>query len=129
MWPDRRLVDLFKIEHPLVLAPMAGFGTVGLAASVCAAGGLGSISCATMQPQLAAKTIEELRRLTSKPVNVNFFCHARARADAHREQAGMIGCCPIIANLELITNRRPAWISHRLATPCARSSRRQSPKW
>jgi nitronate monooxygenase len=87
MWPDRRLIDLFKIEHPLVLAPMAGFGTVGLAASVCAAGGLGSISCATMQPQLAAKTIEELRRLTSKPVNINFFCHARARADAHREQA------------------------------------------
>jgi nitronate monooxygenase len=87
MWPDRRLTDLFKIEHPLVLAPMAGFGTVGLAASVCDAGGLGSIGCATMQPQLAAKTIEELRRLTSKPLNVNFLCHAQAKADAHREQA------------------------------------------
>jgi nitronate monooxygenase len=87
MWPDRRLIDLFKIEHPLVLSPMAGFGTVGLAASVCDAGGLGSISCATMQPQAAAKTIEELRRLTSKPINVNFFCHAPARADAEREQA------------------------------------------
>jgi NAD(P)H-dependent flavin oxidoreductase YrpB (nitropropane dioxygenase family) len=23
MWPDRRLLDLFKIEHPIVLAPMA----------------------------------------------------------------------------------------------------------
>src|SRR5438132_10934906 len=22
MWPDRRLMDLFKIEHPIVLAPM-----------------------------------------------------------------------------------------------------------
>jgi nitronate monooxygenase len=87
MWPDRRLIELFKIEHPLVLAPMAGFGTVELAAAVCAAGGLGSISCATMQPQLAAKTIKELRRLTSKPVNVNFFCHAQAKADTHREQA------------------------------------------
>jgi nitronate monooxygenase len=87
MWPDRRLIDLFKIEHPLVLAPMAGFGTVGLAASVCGAGGLGSISCATMQPQLAAKTIEELRRLTRKPLNVSFLCHAQAKADAHREQA------------------------------------------
>jgi nitronate monooxygenase len=41
MWPDRRLIDLFRIEHPLVLAPMAGFGTVELAASVCDAGGLG----------------------------------------------------------------------------------------
>ena len=24
MWPDRRLTELFEIEHPLVLAPMAG---------------------------------------------------------------------------------------------------------
>jgi nitronate monooxygenase len=24
MWPDRRLVELFEIEHPIVLAPMAG---------------------------------------------------------------------------------------------------------
>jgi nitronate monooxygenase len=87
MWPDRRLIDLFKIEHPLVLSPMAGFGTVGLAASVCDAGGLGSIGCATMQPQAATKTIEELRRLTNKPINVNFFCHTPARADAEREQA------------------------------------------
>jgi nitronate monooxygenase len=87
MWPDRRLIELFNTEHPLVLAPMAGFGTVGLAASVCDAGGLGSIGCATMPPELAEKTIEELRQLTGKPVNANFFCHAPARADAAREQA------------------------------------------
>jgi len=86
MWPNRRLIDLFKIEYPLVQAPMPGFATVGLAAAVCEAGGLGSIGCATMQPQPAAKTIEELRRLTSKPINVNFFCHARATADAGRER-------------------------------------------
>jgi hypothetical protein len=30
MWPDRRLTELFEIEHPLVLAPMAGLGTVDL---------------------------------------------------------------------------------------------------
>ena len=24
MWPDRRLLDLFQIDHPIVLAPMAG---------------------------------------------------------------------------------------------------------
>jgi nitronate monooxygenase len=41
MWPDQRLIDLFRIKRPLVLAPMAGFGTVELAASVCDAGGLG----------------------------------------------------------------------------------------
>ena len=60
-----RLIELFEIAHPLILAPMAGLGTVGLAAEVCEAGGLGSIGCATMQPQLVAKTIQELRGLTS----------------------------------------------------------------
>jgi nitronate monooxygenase len=87
MWPDRRLIDLLQIEHPLVLAPMAGISTVELAASVCAAGGLGSIGCAWMQPELAAKTIQALRALTDKPINVNFFCHVEAKADADREQA------------------------------------------
>src|ERR1700704_4829326 len=87
MWPDRRLIDLFKIEHPLVLAPMAGFGTVELAALVCDAGGLGSIGCGTMQPQLASKAIQALRAMTSRPVNANFFCHDHAKVDAEREQA------------------------------------------
>jgi nitronate monooxygenase len=87
MWPDRRLIDLLQIEHPLVLAPMAGIGTVELAASVCVAGGLGSIGCAAMQPELAAKTIQALRVLTDRPINVNFFCHVQAKVHAGREQA------------------------------------------
>ncbi len=37
-WPDRRLADLLQIEHSIVLASMAGLGTVELAASVCMAG-------------------------------------------------------------------------------------------
>ena len=62
MWSDRRLLELFQIEHPIVLAPMAGFGTVELAAAVADSGGLGSIGCATMSPQLAVETIARLRR-------------------------------------------------------------------
>ena len=87
MWPDSRLTDLFAIEHPIILAPMAGLGTVGLAAAVCNAGGLGSIGCAAMPPQVAAQTIEELRKLTRRPINANFFCHRPAKADAERERA------------------------------------------
>jgi hypothetical protein len=34
MWPQRRLTELLQIVHPLILAPMAGLGTVELAASV-----------------------------------------------------------------------------------------------
>ena len=87
MYPDTRLNDLFGIEHPIVLAPMAGFATVELAATVSNFGGLGSIGCATMTPQRAADTVANLRRLTSKPVNLNFFCHEPAKSDARRDRA------------------------------------------
>jgi len=40
---------------------MAGIGTVDLAAAVSARGGLGSIGCAAMEPEFAAKTIRALR--------------------------------------------------------------------
>ncbi len=86
-WPDRRLANLLQIEHPLVLAPMAGLGTVELAAAVCQAGGLGSIGCAAMRPEFVTQAIERLRSLTKRPINVNFFCHAPARLDPQREQA------------------------------------------
>ena len=36
MWPDRRLIDLFKIEFPIVLAPMAGAMDAELAIAVAA---------------------------------------------------------------------------------------------
>jgi hypothetical protein len=85
MWPDRRLVDLLGIEHPLVLAPMAGLGTVELAASVCAGGGLGSLGCVGLQPETVIQRVDKLRGLTSKPINMNFFCHSAARADPARE--------------------------------------------
>jgi nitronate monooxygenase len=88
MWSDRRAIDVLQIEHPIVLSPMAGIGTVDLAAAVSAAGGLGSIGCATMEPEIAAKTIRALRGLTDKPINVNFFCHVQAKtATADREEA------------------------------------------
>jgi nitronate monooxygenase len=87
MWPDRRVIDLFGIEHPLILAPMTGVGTVNLAASVCEAGGLGSVSCATFQPERTAQTIKQLREATNRPININFFCHAEAKSDAQCELA------------------------------------------
>jgi nitronate monooxygenase len=66
---------------------MAGFGTLELAAAVCAAGGVGSIGCAGMEPEFAAKTIRALRGLSDKPINVNFFCHVQAKTAIDREEA------------------------------------------
>jgi nitronate monooxygenase len=86
-WPDRRLTDLFRIEHPLVLAPMAGVGTVELAAAVGNAGGLGSIGCGAMNPAAVSETVTRLRALTVTPINLNFFCHDAASPDIARETA------------------------------------------
>jgi nitronate monooxygenase len=85
MWPDCRLIDLLGIEHPLVLAPMAGLGTVELAAAVCSGGGLGSLGCVGLQPEAVIQAVGKLRTLTGKPVNTNFFCHGAARADRVRD--------------------------------------------
>jgi nitronate monooxygenase len=48
MWPDRRLLELFKIEHPIVLAPMAGAVDANLAIAVAEGGGLGSLPVAML---------------------------------------------------------------------------------
>jgi nitronate monooxygenase len=75
-WPDNRLIDLFEIEHPIVLAPMAGAMDADLAAEVSAAGGLGSLPCAMLTPTQLRGQFAQIRARTDKPVNLNFFCHA-----------------------------------------------------
>ena len=45
-WPDHRFLDLVKVEHPIVAAPMAGAAGVGLAVAAIQGGGLGSLPCA-----------------------------------------------------------------------------------
>src|SRR5262245_9459584 len=75
MWPDRRLTDLFKTEHPIVLAPMAGAVDARLVIEVCEAGGLGSLPVAMLNEQQMRDQIATIRSHTAKPFNVNFFCH------------------------------------------------------
>src|SRR5687767_5111559 len=75
MWPDRRLTDLFKIEHPIVLAPMAGAVDAALAIAVAQAGGLGSLPVALMNEQQMRDQIAKIRSATDRPINLNFFCH------------------------------------------------------
>jgi nitronate monooxygenase len=81
MWPRDDLIDLLKIEHPVIQAPMASAATPALAAAVSNAGGLGSLGCGTMsRDELAAKA-KELRAATNRPFNLNFFAHKAPRED------------------------------------------------
>src|SRR5262245_40742049 len=86
MWPDRRLLDLFKIEHPIVLAPMAGAIDFELAAAVAEAGGLASLPCAMLNADQASEQISKFRARARKPVNVNFFCHKPPQLNNAREE-------------------------------------------
>ncbi|MEK7245104.1 MAG: nitronate monooxygenase, partial [Pseudomonadota bacterium] len=87
MWPDRRLIELFGIEHPLVQAPMAGAMDGALAAEVSWAGGLGSLPCAMLAPEQIRAEVEKIRRRTQKPFNLNFFCHVPPTLNNAREAA------------------------------------------
>jgi nitronate monooxygenase len=91
MWPNRRLMELLNIEHPIVLAPMAGAMDLELAAAVAEGGGLASLPGAMLTADGLREQVEKFRARTDKPVNLNFFCHVpplpnNAREDAWRER-------------------------------------------
>jgi len=85
MWPDRRLLDLFKTEFPIVLAPMAGVVDADLVIAAAQGGALGSLPCAMMSVEKAREQINIIRQRVSAPVNMNFFCHKAVDADPARE--------------------------------------------
>lgn len=85
MWPDRRLLNLFKTEFPIVLAPMAGIMDADLVIAAAQGGALGSLPCAMLSVEKAREQISIIRQRVSAPVNMNFFCHKAVDADPQRE--------------------------------------------
>jgi nitronate monooxygenase len=68
------LLERLGIEHPILLAPMAGSGgTPELAAAVSNAGGLGAWGGAYAKPDDIAAAIRGIRQLTDRPFNINLF--------------------------------------------------------
>src|ERR1700739_1274953 len=47
-WPNKRLLQLLKIEHPIIQAPMGMHTSPEMPVAVCKAGGLGSFPCARL---------------------------------------------------------------------------------
>jgi len=95
------LQRLFGIELPIVQAPMAGVQGSALASAVSNAGGLGSLPCAMLGPAGTADEIAAIRAQTSKPFNVNFFCHAPPPLDPDREAAWHAVLAPYYREFEL----------------------------
>ena len=79
------LQQLLGIEIPIIQAPMAGVQGSALAVAVSNAGGLGSLPCAMLSPDAMFKELAAIKAQSSKPFNVNFFCHAAPTPSAERE--------------------------------------------
>ncbi len=87
MWPDRRIIDLFGIEHPIIQAPMAGSNGSAMVIAASQAGGLGSLPCAMLDAEKMRAELGVIRQQTSNPINVNFFCHTPPDPDPARDAA------------------------------------------
>jgi nitronate monooxygenase len=74
MFPATSLSKLFKVEYPIVQAPMAGGPTTPeLVAAVSSAGGLGSLAGGMLSPDAIRLGVAEVRRRTKKPFSINLF--------------------------------------------------------
>src|SRR5689334_13333898 len=94
-------------ELPLIQAPMAGAQGSAMAIAVSNAGGLGSLPCALLSPEQLRKELDAIRAQTSKPYNVNFFCHAQPAPDAARERAWREALAPYYRELGLDVAKIP----------------------
>jgi nitronate monooxygenase len=81
------LQELLGIELPIIQAPMAGVQGSALAIAVSNAGGLGSLPCAMLGPDALRNELAAIKAATTKPFNVNFFCHAEPTPSVAREKA------------------------------------------
>jgi nitronate monooxygenase len=85
-WPNRRVLDLLKIDHPIIQAPMWAHISPAMPVAVCGAGGLGSFPCSALTSAQLRDLVAKIRAQTTKPLNLNFFCHVTQR-DAAVEAA------------------------------------------
>ncbi|MCA1829056.1 MAG: nitronate monooxygenase [Myxococcales bacterium] len=101
------LLQKLGVEHPLILAPMAGGpSTPRLAAAVSEAGGLGSYGAAYLPRGKVRDVIHEIRALTSRPFVINLFAddgvaaepvvlqEAQAAVAKYREALGLPPSAP-----------------------------------
>ena len=102
------LQTLLGIELPIIQAPMAGVQGSALAVAVSNAGGLGSLPCAMLSLDAVRNELTAIKAQTSKPFNVNFFCHAPPEPSAEREAVWRGALAPYYKEYGIDVNAIPA---------------------
>lgn len=82
-----RLLGLLGIELPIIQGPMALATTPEMVIAVSEAGGLGSLAGAQYNEAGLRTALDKVRAGTSRPINVNFFCHVPPADDPARQAA------------------------------------------
>ncbi|HZX00689.1 MAG TPA: nitronate monooxygenase [Bacilli bacterium] len=100
--------EVLGVQHPIVLAPMAGGpSTPELAAAVSNAGGLGSLGVAYLAPPAIRDAIAAVRRLSHRAFAVNLFVPEPAAPDTERIPEIQALLAPYRAELGLPAPRLP----------------------
>jgi nitronate monooxygenase len=102
------LQTLLGIELPIIQAPMAGVQDSRLAVAVSNAGGLGSLPCAMLGPDAMRQELAYITAHTTRPYNVNFFCHKQPAPSGEREAGWRAALAPYYRELELDVSVAPA---------------------
>ncbi|CAB3880298.1 Nitronate monooxygenase [Achromobacter animicus] len=125
------LIELLKLTHPIIQAPMAGGATtVDMVAEASKAGALGSLGGAYMTPEQIEAAAEGVRARTDRPFAINLFASVSPepmQGDASRmlalmaryhEQLGLPApeapgpqADPLPRQLEAVLRIRPAVLS------------------
>jgi nitronate monooxygenase len=89
------------IDLPIIQAPMAGVQNSTLAIAVSNAGGLGSLPCAMLDMETLRKELRVIQAQTSRPYNLNFFCHTPPEPDAEQEKRWRTALAPYYAEYQI----------------------------
>lgn len=98
------LQSLLALELPIIQAPMAGAQGSALAIAVSNAGALGSLPCAMLGHDAMREELRTIRRGTSRPFSVNFFCHSPPVPSAEGEAAWRRALAPYYEELGVDAN-------------------------
>ena len=103
-----QLTRLFGIELPIIQAPMAGVQGSALTIAVSQAGALGSLPCAMLSLEALDAALTQIRAQTTKPINVNFFCHHEPEPQAAKQAAWLKQLAPYFAELGIHSDTQAA---------------------
>src|SRR5699024_10312463 len=87
------------LAYPIFQATMAGVATPELAAAVSNAGGLGALGVASSTNEQAKQMILATQRLTTRPINVNVFCHEPPRRQSQLEKRWVQYLAPLFQSV------------------------------